>query len=134
MRYILDTNIWIVYLKQVSTPVRKHLERTVPEDIAVCSVVWAELLHGARKYERREEREARIEVTLEPFDCLPFDLAAARQYAVIRDQLEREGRIIGSNDLIIASIAVAKGLTLVTHNSDEFRRVPGLVVEDWFSS
>ena len=49
MRYLLDTNIWIVYLKAVATPVRARLEQANPADIATCSIVWAELLHGARK-------------------------------------------------------------------------------------
>ena len=72
MRFLLDTNIWIVYLKSASTAVRSRLEQTAPTEIAVCSVVWAELLHGARKYEKREVREQRIELTLSPFACLPF--------------------------------------------------------------
>jgi tRNA(fMet)-specific endonuclease VapC len=131
MKYLIDTNLWIVYLKQASTEVRARLEQTAPSEIAVCSVVWAELLHGARKYERRDDRERKIELTLNPFICLPFDLPSARHYARIRDQLERDGQMIGSNDLMIAAIAIAKNLFVVTNNVSEFQRVPGLLVEDW---
>ena len=126
-----DTNIWIVYLKNASTCVRDRLERTAPSEIAVCSVVWAELLHGARKYDKRETRELRVEATLVPFACLPFDLDSARHYARIRDGLERDGQVIGGNDLMIAAIALANQLILVTNNCREFERVDRLSIEDW---
>ena len=67
MRYLLDTNTWIHYLKRVGSPVEARLRQTPAAEVAVCSVVWAELLHGAQKYEKREERVARIECTLAPF-------------------------------------------------------------------
>ena len=131
MRFLLDTNIWIAYLKGANFPVRLRLEATDKEEIAVCSIVWGELLYGARCYEKRAEREVKIEATLSPLACLPFDLAAARQYARIRDHLESSGQVIGGNDLMIAAIALEHDLTVVTHNSREFSRVPGLRVEDW---
>ena len=131
MRYLLDTNVWIVYLKAVETKVRDRLEHTSPAEIATCTVVWAELLFGARKYDDPVKREARIAATLSPFTNLPFDLDAARNYAHIRDELERARQIIVGNDLMIAAIARARGLTVVTHNCREFERVQGLQVEDW---
>jgi predicted nucleic acid-binding protein len=90
MRYLLDTNTWIHYLKRVGSPVEARLRQTPAAEVAV----WAELLHGAQKYEKREERVARIERTLAPFRSLPFDDAASRRYAEIRDELEiRRSRI-----------------------------------------
>jgi tRNA(fMet)-specific endonuclease VapC len=130
MRYLLDTNTWIHYLKRAGSPVEVRLRHTPAGDVAVCSVVWAELLHGARKYEKRDERVERIERTLGPFRSLPFDDPAARRYAETRDSLERRGEIIGPNDLLIAAIALTHGLTVVTNNR-EFSRVDGLSVEDW---
>ena len=91
MRYLLDTNTWILYLKRTGTAVESRLRRTPASNVAVCSIVWAELLHGARKYEKRDERVQRIERTLGPYSSLPFDNAAARHYAVIRDSLETRG-------------------------------------------
>ena len=91
MRYLLDTNAWIHYLKRADSPVAARLRRTPIHEIVVCSVVWAELLYGARRYERRDERVARIERTLLPFRSLPFDDSAARRYAEIRDHLETAG-------------------------------------------
>jgi tRNA(fMet)-specific endonuclease VapC len=117
-------------LKNRSSLVGTRLRNTSASDIAVCSVVRAELLHGARKYEKRAERVARVELTLSPFISLPFDDAAARHYAAIRDDLESRGVTIGPNDLMIAAIAVTHGLTLVSNNR-EFGRVVGMRVEDW---
>jgi tRNA(fMet)-specific endonuclease VapC len=130
MRYLLDTNTWIYYLKHAESPVETRLRGTPAGEIAVCSIVWAELLHGARKYERRDERVERVERTLGPYRSLPFDDAAARRYAEIRDSLESRGEVIGPNDLFIASIALTHGLILVT-NDREFSRVEGLTIEDW---
>jgi tRNA(fMet)-specific endonuclease VapC len=130
MRYLVDTNAWIHYLKHADSAVEAKLRRTPADEVAVCSVVWAELLHGARKYEKRDERVARIERTLSPFRSLPFDDSAARRYAEIRDTLEARGQVIGPNDMLIAAIALDHNLTLVTNNR-EFSRVPGLNIEDW---
>ena len=131
MRYLRDTNLWIIYLKGGHFAVRQRLEATGRTDIATCSIVWGELLYGARQYEKRAEREAKVETTLSPLLCLPFDLAAARHYARLRDHLESAGQVIGGNVLMIASIALEHGLTVVTHNCGEFSRVPGLEVADW---
>lgn len=131
MRYLIDTNIWIVYLKERNNSVREHLQNRKPSDIAICSVVLAELLHGARKYGNSQAREEKVCLTLAPYVSLPFDDAAAGCYAQIRDNLERRGEIIGGNDLMIAGIALAHDLVLVTNNTGEFQRVPGLETEDW---
>ena len=130
MRYLLDTNAWIHYLKHEASPLEGRLRMTPASDVATCSVVWAELLYGARRYQNRAERVARIERTLAPFRSLPFDDAAARRYAEIRDTLETRCEVIGPNDLLIAAIALTHSLTLVTNNR-EFSRVPGLSIEDW---
>jgi tRNA(fMet)-specific endonuclease VapC len=130
MRYLLDTNIWIFYLKNVNSTIEARLKVTPVSKIAVCSIVWAELLHGARKYEKRVDRVARVERTLAPFPSLPFDDSAARHYAEIRDDLETRGQMIGPNDLLIAAIARSNGLIVVSNNL-EFSRVTDLQVEDW---
>jgi tRNA(fMet)-specific endonuclease VapC len=131
MRYLIDTSIWIPYLKGRNDPLRDRLRGTPRTDLAGCSIVWAELLHGATKYDLPVKRVALIEETLSGLVCLNFDLEAAHEYARIRDHLERERKIIGGNDLMIAAIALAHDLTVITHNSGEFSRVHGLKVEDW---
>ena len=131
MPWLLDTNAWITHLKQPGGPVEQRLDQVQPTDILLCSVVKAELWHGAHKYARRERRLLVLATLFERFASVPFDDDAARQYGEIRHQLEIQGQVIGPNDLQIAAICRARGVTLVSANTDEFSRVAGLRVEDW---
>lgn len=131
MAYLLDTNCWIHYLKHGDSPIRVRLQTSAPGDVVSCSVVQAELLHGAEKYGNRERRVAAVVKTLAPFYSHPFDDAAASAYARIRHNLEVAGRVIGPYDLQIAAICTAYDLTLVTSNVSEFSRVAGLKIQDW---
>ena len=97
----------------------------------LCSVVKAELYFGAQNSSRLAENLQRVETFCRAFESLPFDDESAKQYGIVRAQLRREGRPIGGNDLMIASIAVAHSHILVTRNMDEFSRVSGLEVERW---
>ena len=134
MPYLLDTNAWIHYLKQPSSPIRARLQALLPSDVVTCSVVRAELLHGAEKYGNRDRRVATVVQALSPFRSIAFDDDAATAYARIRHALEVAGATIGPYDLQIAAICVEHGLTLVTSNVSEFSRVVGLHVEDWLQS
>ena len=98
-----------------------------------CSVVRAELLHGAQKYGNRDRRVTIVKQTLAPFVSLSFDGADAEAYARIRHELELAGSVIGPYDLQIAALCVRHDPTLVTSNVSEFSRVPGLSMEDWIS-
>jgi len=99
--------------------------------MCVCSVVKAELFYGAKK-SREPSRVLELqERFLARYPSIPFDDAAASCYGAIRADLERAGTPIGANDLMIAAIAAANGLTLITHNLGEFARIPDLKVEDW---
>ncbi|MBI5330574.1 MAG: type II toxin-antitoxin system VapC family toxin [Betaproteobacteria bacterium] len=131
MRYLLDTNVCIEILRGRNPALRSRLELVGFDQLALCSVVWAELLCGAHLSSNPERERQRVLTAFQGWQRLPFDDGAAERYGVIRAQLQRSGRLIGANDLFIASIALAQGLTLVTHNAGEFGRVDGLVVEDW---
>jgi tRNA(fMet)-specific endonuclease VapC len=131
MPWLLDTNAWIYYLKNANSPIAERIRRHAPAEIKVCSVVRAELLHGAMKYGVPERRLAIVADTLAPYESFPFDDAAAIHYASIRHQLEQSGNIIGSYDLMIAAICVSQNCVLVTSNTREFSRIPGLLTEDW---
>ena len=131
MPFLLDTNSWIHYLKHPDSPIRARLQALQPIDVVSCSVVRAELLHGAEKYGNRERRVAMVLQALSPFASLSFDDATAARYAEIRHALEIVGQTIGPYDLQIAAICVHHGLTLVTSNIHEFSRVTGLQIEDW---
>ena len=130
MKYLLDTNTCVFALKQRSRVV-EQLRKCVPEDLGVAIITVAELWFGARKSVRPEATRREIDAFLQPFEVLPFDHEAADEYARLRFELEHIGRPIGERDLLIASIAVARGLIVVTHNVSEFGRLPGLIVEDW---
>jgi len=131
MRYLLDSNIVIFALKDSECMAAKRLRNTDLSEIGICSVVEAELYLGARKYGNPARRKEKLDGMLAPYNSLPFDSSCVPEYARIRDHLEREGEIVGANDLLIAAIALTHDLTVVTHNCGEFLRVPGLRVEDW---
>lgn len=131
MKYLLDTNVCIRYLNGRSPQVRDQVERSHPDDLALCSIVKAELIYGALKSARPEKNLERARRFTDRFVSLPFDDAAALLYGEIRSTLEKAGTPIGPNDLMIASIARTHGVILVTHNLKEFSRVPGLELEDW---
>ena len=129
--YLLDTNVCIHLINRSSPRLEQRLRDHPPPAVCLCAVVKAELLHGARRSSRVGENRRLLQRFFAPFPSHPFDDRCAEQYGQIRADLEREGRLIGPNDLMIAAIARAHDLTLVTHNADEFGRVAGLAIEDW---
>ena len=131
MRYLLDTNVCVRYLNGDSLAIRRKLQTIDLADIAICSIVKLELFYGAMRSNNPNETWARTRRFIEVFVSLPFDDIAALIAGRIRAQLANLGTPIGSNDLLIAAIAIAHNLTLVTHNTNEFNRVEGLQIEDW---
>jgi len=129
--YLPDTNAWIAYVNPGDSPVKSEFRSHPPADIAFCAVVKAELLYGAYRSTRREDNLRLLTSLFQLFKSLPFDDAAADTYGRIRADLTARGTPIGPNDLMIAAIALAHHLTLVTHNTREFGRVEGLHLEDW---
>ncbi|MGV3663794.1 MAG: type II toxin-antitoxin system VapC family toxin [Prosthecobacter sp.] len=129
--FLPDTNVWIRLIKGRNQPLISKWRSMVGADIVLCSIVKAELWHGAHKYELPDQRRRMLDQWLAPYHSFSFDDHAARHYASVRHYLETRGQVIGPNDLKIAAICLAHGITLVTSNTGEFHRVPGLVVEDW---
>jgi tRNA(fMet)-specific endonuclease VapC len=129
---LLDTNACISYLRSgKDSPVAEQLAEKDPEQVLVCSVVKAELFFGAQKSRDAAENLAKVSKFLSRFVSFPFDDAAADAYGRIRADLTGRGLTIGPNDLFIASIALARQVTLVTHNVAETGRVPDQMIEDW---
>src|SRR5262245_34721641 len=117
MTHLLDTNVCVMHLRRRSR--EAFAQRLASRDLnslATCSVVRAELLAGAYHSKSPEDELKRVRQLLSLFRSLPFDDVAAEQYGQIRAHIESLGTPIGSNDLMIASIALANRLTLVTHN------------------
>ena len=130
MTYLLDTNICIELMNERDSHAARKLASVSPREIRLCAVVKAELYHGAYK-SGREKNLNLVRAFSASFESLHFDDLAAETYGRLRTALEKQGRLIGPNDLLIASIALAHGATLITHNTEEFKRVPDLALEDW---
>ncbi|MBU1660826.1 MAG: type II toxin-antitoxin system VapC family toxin [Chloroflexi bacterium] len=131
MKYLLDTNVCIKFMNGRSEKLHQRILSTHPQEIVLCSVVKAELFYGARKSQNQAKTLAKQQQFVNRFVSLPFDDKAADTYSIIRAGLEKRGTPIGPNDLLIAAIAVAHNVILVTHNTREFGRVTGLKLDDW---
>ena len=130
MTYLLDTNFCIELLNHKESSAARKLASVSPQDVRLCSVVKAELYHGAYK-SGRESNLKLITSFFSLFESLPFDDHSAETYGRLRTTLEKSGNLIGPNDLLIASIALANSVTLITHNTSEFSPVPNLALDDW---
>ena len=131
MTYLLDTNTCIGVLTNRVATLTERWKKARPAQIRLCSVVKAELLFGAQKSSKRELVHQKLRVFFSRFKSMPFDDDAAQAYGELRAATEKSGQPIGPNDMLIAAIALANGLTLVTHSTAEFSRVPGLLLDDW---
>lgn len=131
MIYLLDTNTCIRYLNGRAPTIRTRLQQHQPHEIAVCSIVKAELFYGAMRSTNPVHSLAKQRQFVDMFVSLPFDDQAAMEYGRIRADLAAYGTPIGPNDLLIAAIALAHQRILVTHNTHEFQRIHGLLIEDW---
>jgi tRNA(fMet)-specific endonuclease VapC len=129
MRYLLDANAVIALLNDTTSPIARRIRRYAPRDVVVSTVVIHELYYGAFKSQRVDKNVARVDAL--QFPVLEFDQEDARQAGAVRAHLASKGTPIGPYDVLIAGQAKARKLTLVTHNTTEFQRVPGLKVEDW---
>jgi len=133
-RYLLDTNICIYIRREKPERVLRHFDKLSPGEAAISVITYGQLLCGATKSSRREAALETVREFVRLVLPLPLLEKAAEAYGFVRANLEARGEMIGSNDLWIAAHALAAGLTLVTNNEKEFRRVRGLKVKNWASS
>jgi len=127
---MLDTNVISELIRDPQGKAAKRIERVGETNICTSIIVAAELRYGCAKKGSKRLLKA-VEDLLSEIEVLPFEVPADAEYGAIRSQLENAGRLIGGNDLLIAAHASAIGATIVTANTDEFRRVRGLKVENW---
>jgi tRNA(fMet)-specific endonuclease VapC len=127
---LLDTNICIYIINAKPAAVLQRFRQYRIGEIGVCSVVAAELAYGVAKSGSLRNRQA-LEMFLAPLTILPFDEPAAWAHGELRAVLERKGTTIGSLDMLIAAHALSQQALLVTNNTDEFTRVPGLQLDNW---
>jgi len=131
MKYFLDTNICIYFLKGMYPALLNQFQTKRPDDIKIASIVKAELLLGAFKSDKPRKTEAIVSEFLLPYSVIAFNDEAAVKYARIRGALEKQGQVIGANDLILAATVLANDGILITNNNTEFKRVKSLKVENW---
>ena len=130
---LLDTNICIQVINARPPGVLERFRQHRMGEIGLCSVVAAELAYGVAKSGSPRNRQA-LEMFLAPLIILPFEEAALWAYGDLRSELERKGTPIGALDTMIAAHALSQQSTLVTNNTREFARVPGLALENWVQS
>jgi tRNA(fMet)-specific endonuclease VapC len=131
-RYMLDANIISDLIKNPQGRAAKRIAKVGEDNICTSIIVAAELRYGCAKSGSKRLLKA-VEDLLGEINVLPFDVPADADYGSIRSELEASGRPIGSNDLLIAAHAYATGATIVTANTDEFKRIRGLSVENWLA-
>jgi tRNA(fMet)-specific endonuclease VapC len=129
---MLDTNIISDLIKNPQGRVAKQIAKVGEQTICTSIIVAAELRYGCAKSGSKRLLKA-VEDLLDEINVLPFDAPADAEYGEIRSELGGVGKPIGGNDLLIAAHALATGATMVTANSREFKRVPGLDVENWLA-
>lgn len=130
---LLDTNICIYIINAKPSAVLARFHQYRLGDIGLCSVVAAELAYGVAKSGSARNRQA-LEMFLSPLRILPFDAQAIWTYGDLRADLERCGTSIGSLDTMIAAHALSQHAMLVTNNTREFSKVPGLQLDNWVAA
>jgi tRNA(fMet)-specific endonuclease VapC len=131
MKFMLDTNICIYIIRQKPPKVLKHFKAYSVGDIGISSITLAELRFGVEKSQHIQKNQEALDAFVLPLEIADFDEKAARVYGEIRAELEKAGDPVGSMDMLIGAHAMSLGLTLVTNNTREFRKIKHLKVIDW---
>ncbi|WP_457562603.1 type II toxin-antitoxin system tRNA(fMet)-specific endonuclease VapC [Caminibacter pacificus] len=131
MKYMLDTNICIYIIKNKPVKVLKKFEKIDPKDVCIYSITASELWYGVYKSSSFEKNAIALEEFLSPLTILEYEENASKAYGKIRSKLEKKGKVIGSMDLLIAAHALSQNIILISNNVKEFKRIPGLNLENW---
>ena len=130
-RFLLDTNICIHIRRRRPPGVLARFQRLKPGEAVLSVITYGELIYGVEKSQFREQATRQLTELAGLVPVMELPLQAGQFYGAIRAALEAKGEMIGNNDLWIAAHAKAAGLTLVTNNEHEFRRVRGLKIQNW---
>lgn len=131
MKFMLDTNTCIYIIKQKPSKVLEHFKVYSIGEIGISSITLAELRFGVEKSQHIQKNQEALDAFILPLEIADFDEKAAKGYGEIRAALEKTGNLIGSMDMLIGAHALSLGLTLVTNNVREFRKIKHLKVIDW---
>jgi tRNA(fMet)-specific endonuclease VapC len=130
-RYMLDTDTCSYIMRRSHDALLKKLAKIPVSDVCISVITKSELLYGIEVSPKRQQDEAAVEALLRYVEVLDFPDEASSHYAKIRADLKSRGVMIGANDLLIAAHARSLGITLITNNTREFRRVRDLAIENW---
>jgi tRNA(fMet)-specific endonuclease VapC len=132
MIYMLDTNICIYVINKKPISYLQKLETLERNNtLSISSIVLAELQYGVANSYHQEQNQINLDIFLNKLEIIDFSAKCALYYGELRAKLKKEGVIIGNNNLLIASHAIASRTTLVTNNINEFKRIPNLILENW---
>lgn len=131
--WMLDTDTCIYIIKKKPAKVLETLRRQPLSSVGISTITLSELEYGVAHSSNADRNRIALSTFLAPLEVLAFDDMAARAYGALRNTLQRQGTPIGAMDMLIAAHALSTGCTLVTNNEREFRRVEGLVIENWTS-
>jgi len=132
--YMLDTDTCSYIMRRSHDAVLRRLAKTSVSDVCISVITKSELLFGVEVSPKPKQDEAALAAFLRYVEILDFPDEASSHYAKIRADLKARGAMIGANDLFIATHARSLGLTLITNNTREFKRVRGLSVDNWADS
>jgi len=130
-RYMLDTDICIYISKRRPPEVKARFERLKPGQMVMSAITYGELYYGASKSNQKAKALAELDRAVRGIPVENLTSTVSEAYGIIRSALEKQGRMIGNNDLWIAAHAMSLGFILATNNDREFLRVTGLSVENW---
>ncbi|MCL2785653.1 MAG: type II toxin-antitoxin system VapC family toxin [Methanomassiliicoccaceae archaeon] len=130
MKYFLDTNVIIDMFNTRDQRLADKIRYTPAKDIKIPALVKGELLHGIQNNPHSKKADD-LRVLFSTYEIVPFDSDVAEEYAKIRYEMMSKGELIGPNDMIIAATVLSNGGILVTNNTEEFSRVPGLRTANW---
>lgn len=131
MQYMLDTNICIYIIKRKPQAVIERFLQTEISQIGISSITLSELFLGVSKSSKPDQNKIAIAQFIAPLEIMPYDDQAANYYGDLRAYLERQGKPIGSLDMLIAAHALSINSTLVTNNEKEFFRITNLKIDNW---
>jgi tRNA(fMet)-specific endonuclease VapC len=133
IQYLLDTNICIFIIKRKPADAIERLRQSQISEVGISSITLSELEYGVAKSSKPEQNQIALAQFLAPIEILSYDHEAAQIYGQLRAFLERQGKPIGSLDMLIAAHALSLDCILVTNNEKEFDRVPNLKIDNWLN-
>ncbi|MBO6194345.1 MAG: type II toxin-antitoxin system VapC family toxin [Clostridiales bacterium] len=131
MKYMLDTNVCIDYMRGTDQGIKNRLLACKEDELCISSITLSELLYGVNRSSNPVKNRNALYKLLVKIEVIDYGTEAGEYYGIIRNELVRRGMVIGALDMLIAAHAMSNKLVLITHNTAEFGRISGLEIEDW---